>query len=106
MKRRLLLNVVVAEGTAVLELFAGKDQTLLIGRDALLVLNLRLDIVNGVRRLDIEGDGLSGEGLDKNLWKSTGQWRWRVETTAEKRTTAASALEDGELTCMVDGLLE
>ncbi len=70
MKRRLLLNVIVGEGTAVLELFTGKDQTLLVGRDTLLVLNLRFDIVDGIRRLDIEGDGLTGEGLDKNLWES------------------------------------
>jgi hypothetical protein len=70
-KRRLLLNVIVGEGTAVLELFTGKDQTLLVGRDTLLVLNLRFDIVDGIRRLDIEGDGLTGEGLDKNLWEST-----------------------------------
>jgi hypothetical protein len=69
-KRRLLLNVVVGEGAAVLELFTGKDQTLLVRRDALLVLNLRFDIVDGIRRLDIEGDGLTGEGLDKNLGES------------------------------------
>jgi hypothetical protein len=37
---RLLLNVVVAEGPAVLELLAGKDEALLIRGDALLVLNL------------------------------------------------------------------
>merc|ERR550514_2147823 len=64
---RLLLNVVVGEGAAVLELLAGEDQALLIGRDALLVLNLGLDVVNRVRRLHLEGDRLAGEGLDKDL---------------------------------------
>ena len=44
----LLLNVVVGEGAAVLELLAGEDQTLLVRGDSLLVLNLLLDIVNGV----------------------------------------------------------
>merc|ERR1719198_195434 len=34
---RLLLDVVVREGAAVLELLAGEDQALLVGRDALLV---------------------------------------------------------------------
>jgi len=33
----------------------------------LLVLDLGLDIVNGVRRLHLEGDGLSSKGLDENL---------------------------------------
>jgi len=66
-KGRLLLDVVVREGAAILELLPGEDETLLIGGDALLVLNLRLDVVDGVRRLDIKGDGLAGEGLDENL---------------------------------------
>jgi hypothetical protein len=35
-QRRLLLDVVVGQGAAVLQLLAGKDQALLVGRDALL----------------------------------------------------------------------
>ncbi len=34
MQRRLLLDVVVGQGAAVLQLLAGEDQTLLVGRDA------------------------------------------------------------------------
>jgi hypothetical protein len=45
----LLLNVVVTQGTTILKLLAGEDKTLLVGRDALLVLDLALDIVDGVR---------------------------------------------------------
>merc|ERR1711977_316437 len=41
-QRRLLLDVVVEERAPVLELLAREDETLLIGRDALLVLDLRL----------------------------------------------------------------
>ena len=41
----LLLDVVVGEGAAVLELLAGEDQALLVRRNALLVLDLGLDIV-------------------------------------------------------------
>ncbi len=83
MESRLLLDVVVGEGAAILELLAGEDQTLLIRRDAFLVcevlsrgamqageattLNLGLDIVDGVRRLHLEGDSLAREGLDENL---------------------------------------
>ena len=33
MKARLLLNVVVREGPAILELLAGEDKALLVGRD-------------------------------------------------------------------------
>ena len=45
--------------------------TLLIRRDSLLVLNLGLDIVDGVTGLDIQGDGLAGQGLDKDLHASS-----------------------------------
>ena len=45
----LLLDVVVGEGTAILELLAGENQALLVRRNALLVLNLRLDVVDRVR---------------------------------------------------------
>jgi len=44
----LLLDVVVRQCTAVLQLLAGKDETLLVGGDALLVLDLGLDVLNGV----------------------------------------------------------
>ena len=37
----------------------------------LLVLNLGLDIVDGVRRLHLEGDGLAREGLDEDLHAAT-----------------------------------
>ena len=40
MKRRLLLDIVVGECAAILELLPCKDEALLVGRDALLVLNL------------------------------------------------------------------
>ena len=59
-KGRLLLDVVIRQGAAVLELLAGEDETLLVGGDALLVLDLGLDVVNGVGGLDVESDGLAG----------------------------------------------
>ena len=67
MEGRLLLNVVVRKGAAILKLLSGKDQALLVGRDALLVLDLRLHVVDGVRGLDLEGDRLASEGLNENL---------------------------------------
>ena len=43
-----LLDVVVGQGTAIFKLLSGKDQTLLIWRNALLVLDLALDVVDSV----------------------------------------------------------
>ena len=67
MERGLLLNVVVRKGTSVLELLAREDESLLVGRDALLVLDLRLDVLDRVAGLDVQGDGLAGEGLHEDL---------------------------------------
>ena len=60
-----LLDVVVGESAAIFKLLSGKDQTLLVGRNTLLVLDLGLDIVDGVARLDVEGNGLTRQGLDE-----------------------------------------
>lgn len=64
MQSGFLLDVIVGEGASILELLSGENQTLLIGRNALLILNLRLDIIDSVARLNLEGDGLASEGLD------------------------------------------
>ena len=83
---RLLLDVIVRECATVLELLARKDQALLVGRDAarrvntplliatnkgadapLLVLDLGLDIVDGVAGLDLESDGLASKSLHEDL---------------------------------------
>lgn len=58
-----LLDVVVRKGAAILELLSGEDQALLVGGDALLVLDLGLDIVDGVGRLHLKGDSLTRQGL-------------------------------------------
>merc|ERR1712161_108854 len=70
-KGRFLLNVVVGKSTAIFELFAGKDQSLLIWGNSLLILNLGLNILNGVGGFDLQSNGLSGQGLDENLHTST-----------------------------------
>jgi hypothetical protein len=82
-KGGLFLNVVVTESTAIFELFASKDQALLVRGDAardeliswktqtldipLLVLNLGLDIVDGVRGLNLEGDGFARKAVKMTL---------------------------------------
>ena len=60
---RLLLNVVVRQSAAVLQLLAGEDQALLIWGNSLLVLNLGLDVLDGIRGLDIKSDSLSCDSL-------------------------------------------
>ena len=46
---------------------ARKDLALLVQWGALLVLDLLLHVIDRVARLDVERDGLAGEGLDENL---------------------------------------
>ena len=71
MESTLLLDVVIRERTAILELLARKDETLLVRRDTLLILNLSLHVVDRVRRLDLQGDRLTREGLDEDLHSTT-----------------------------------
>ena len=66
-KGRFLLDVVIRKGTAVFQLLASEDQALLVGRDAFLVLDLSLDIVDGVTGLNVQGDRLARQGLDEDL---------------------------------------
>ena len=71
MESGLLLDVVVGESPSILELFSSEDQPLLVWGNAFLVLDLGLDVLNAVRGLDLEGDGLASQGLDKDLHTST-----------------------------------
>ncbi|KAI5615602.1 hypothetical protein C0J50_0283 [Silurus asotus] len=63
----LLLNVVVGQGATIFQLLASEDQPLLIWGNAFLVLDFRLDILNGVTWLNLKGDGLASQGLHKDL---------------------------------------
>ena len=66
MERRLPPNVVVLKrSAAVFELLAFKDESLLVWRDPLLVLNLSLHILDRVGQFHLERDGLAGEGIYK-----------------------------------------
>jgi len=105
---RLLLDVVVRKGAPVLELLAGKDETLLIGGNALLVLDLGLDVVNGVRRLDIEGDGLAGQGLDEDLHAATEtqdkvQGRLLLDVVVRKGAPVLELLAGKDETLLIGG---
>jgi hypothetical protein len=61
MKSRFLLDVVVGESTSVLELLASEDQALLVRGNSFLILNLALDVVDGVGGLDLKSDGLASD---------------------------------------------
>ena len=67
MKGRLLLDIIVGKSTSILQLLPCKDKTLLIRWDSLLVLNLGLYVINGVRWLDIQSDGLTSKSFHENL---------------------------------------
>ena len=67
MKGGLLLDVVVSEGSAILELLTGEDKSLLVRGDSLLILDLSLNVVDGIGSLDIKSDGLSGQSLYEDL---------------------------------------
>merc|ERR1719272_135629 len=71
MESGLLLDVVVLEGSAVFELLSGEDESLLVWGNSLLILDLGLDGFDGIGLLNLEGDGLTGEGLDEDLHSSS-----------------------------------
>jgi hypothetical protein len=58
-----MIPTVIRKGPSVLELFSGKDQSLLIRGDTLLVLDLGFDVVDSVGGLDLEGDGLARKAI-------------------------------------------
>jgi hypothetical protein len=62
-----LLDIVITEGAAILKLLSSKDETLLIRRDSFLVLDLGLDIINGIGGLDVQGNSLTGKSFYENL---------------------------------------
>jgi hypothetical protein len=67
MEGRLLLDIIIGKSSAVLELLTGEDKSLLIGWDALLVLDFGFNVFNSVRWLNVKSDSLSGEGLHEDL---------------------------------------
>ena len=60
MEGGLLLDIVIREGTAVFELLPSKDQALLVGGNALLILDLGFNVIDGIARFNFERNGLAG----------------------------------------------
>ena len=57
---------------AILKLLSSEDKPLLVWGDSLLVLDLGLDVFDGVRGLHLKGDGLARQGLHENLHSASG----------------------------------
>lgn len=77
MEGALLLDIVIRKSAPILELLSGKDQALLVRGDSLLVLDFGLDIVDRVRGLDLESDGLASEARNE-LALRRGQLMWSL----------------------------
>merc|ERR1711908_128689 len=55
MKSRLLLNVVITQSATIFQLFAGKNQSLLVGWNAFFIMNLGFDIVDCITWFNLKG---------------------------------------------------
>merc|ERR1712025_183990 len=67
MEGAFLLDVVVREGSSILQLLSSKNQSLLIWGNSFLILDLGLDILNGIGRFNLKSDGFASQGLDEDL---------------------------------------
>jgi len=61
------LNVVVGKSAAIFKLLSSEDKSLLIRRNSFFVLDLGLDVIDGVRSLNIESNGLACQSFDEDL---------------------------------------
>ena len=71
MKCGLLLDVVVRQSATIFQLLPSKNKTLLVRRNSLLILDLGLDVVDGVRGFNLQGDRLARQGLYEDLHAAT-----------------------------------
>jgi len=67
MQSGFLLDVIILNGAVIFQLFARKDEPLLVGWDTFFVLNFGLDIGDGIRLFNLQSDGFASECLYKNL---------------------------------------
>merc|ERR1712121_457812 len=79
MKCRLLLNVVVGESSTILKLLSSKDETLLVWRNSFFILDLGLNVLNGITGLHLQCDGLASQGLDEDL-HYTSETKYQMES--------------------------
>jgi hypothetical protein len=70
-KSGFFLDVIVWEGSSILQLFSSKDESLLIRWNSFFVLDFGFNIINSVWRFNIQCYGLSSECFDKDLHASS-----------------------------------
>jgi len=75
-----LLNVVIRQSSTIFKLLSSEDQSLLLWRNSFLVLDLGLDIRDGVIWLNVQSDGLSRERLDEDLHSTTTKSKNKMES--------------------------
>lgn len=62
-----LLDVIVRDGSGIVELLSSEDQSLLICWDSFFFLDLGLERLDSVRALDVDSDCSSSDSLDEYL---------------------------------------
>ena len=62
---RLLLNIIIRKSVSILKLLANKEQALLVRRNAVLVSNLGLHVVDCMGGFDLKANCLASKSLDK-----------------------------------------
>ena len=65
MKSGLLLNVVVEEGSAILQHLLHKKEFLLVGRQPLFILNLGFNVLDAIQGITLTVMGLARERFEK-----------------------------------------
>jgi len=80
MESGLLLDVVVGQSTSVFKLLSSEDESLLLWRNSFLVLDLSLDVLDGVVCFDVQSDGFASECLDEDLHGTTTKSKDKVES--------------------------
>merc|ERR1711874_281253 len=108
MESRFLLDVVVGERSTILKLLASEDETLLIWGNSLLILDLGFDILDGIRGLHLESDGLASEGLDKDLHSATEsqnevESRFLLDVVVGERSTILKLFTSEDETLLIWG---
>jgi hypothetical protein len=78
-KSGLLLDIVVRKSSSIFKLLSSEDKSLLVWWDSFFILDLGLDVFDGVCWLNIKGDGLTSEGLDEDLHSSS-ESEYQVES--------------------------
>jgi len=80
MEGRFFLDVVIGKCSTVFQLLSSENESLLLWRNSLFVLNLGLDILDRVVRLDVQGDSFSSQSLDENLHGTTSKTKDKVKS--------------------------